>query len=303
MSKYDDIKEVNKFNPYHDNLGRFTSGNGGNVSFFTVQTKDPSKQHWADNAIAREKGKAGAGVSQNTNKYTPAKTVEEAAEYAKTQLGFKTVNYGKADIDTVNMINEQITNIYEQYPEMKGAVRHIENYPKPGVYAAASMDSTGDMSFHVGASMQKGYKAAQEGYENDVKSKFHPPDTDAKAIIWHEFGHLYAYTQAKKASGLGAADIKSPWNYDMSNAQAARKNKTFEKEVLRNASKELKQTQKVTKENISIYATKKVSETFAEAFAEYHCSSNPRKECVAMMKAAGITKKGAGNIDNIQEVK
>ena len=48
---------LEKFNPYHDRLGRFTGpggGAGGPVTFFTNQTKDPNKQHWADKAKLRE---------------------------------------------------------------------------------------------------------------------------------------------------------------------------------------------------------------------------------------------------------
>lgn len=54
------FSEVLKFNPYHDSKGRFTSGNGGSVSFMTIQTRDPKKQHMADKAIARAKEKAAA---------------------------------------------------------------------------------------------------------------------------------------------------------------------------------------------------------------------------------------------------
>ncbi len=56
--RFDVIEEVEKFNPYHDSRGRFSSANG--YASFTIQTKDPSKQHMADMAIAREKERAGA---------------------------------------------------------------------------------------------------------------------------------------------------------------------------------------------------------------------------------------------------
>lgn len=52
---------VEKFNPYHDRLGRFTSGTGGSATFMTMMTRDPKKQHMADKAIARAKEKATAG--------------------------------------------------------------------------------------------------------------------------------------------------------------------------------------------------------------------------------------------------
>lgn len=49
--------EVEKFNPYHDQLGRFATSNSHTM--FTIRTRDPKKQHWADAAIAREKERAG----------------------------------------------------------------------------------------------------------------------------------------------------------------------------------------------------------------------------------------------------
>ena len=47
---------VEKFNPYHDRLGRFSSA--GAAASFTFRTKDPKKQHMADMAVAREKERA-----------------------------------------------------------------------------------------------------------------------------------------------------------------------------------------------------------------------------------------------------
>lgn len=47
------FEEILKFNPYHDSRGRFASSTS--ATSFTIRTKDPSKQHMADMAIAREK--------------------------------------------------------------------------------------------------------------------------------------------------------------------------------------------------------------------------------------------------------
>lgn len=54
------IEEVEKFNPYHDELGRFSTAD--RYDQFTVQTRDPHKQHWADAAIAREKDREARGL-------------------------------------------------------------------------------------------------------------------------------------------------------------------------------------------------------------------------------------------------
>lgn len=61
MSRYDEIEEtaiaktfdeVLKFNPYHGADGRFSNSHG--AASFTVRTRDPAKQHWADKAKLRE---------------------------------------------------------------------------------------------------------------------------------------------------------------------------------------------------------------------------------------------------------
>ena len=53
--------EILKFNPYHDNLGRFASA--GSHTQFTLRTRDPQKQYMADMAIAREKERAAAAAA------------------------------------------------------------------------------------------------------------------------------------------------------------------------------------------------------------------------------------------------
>lgn len=69
--RFDVIEEVQKFNPYHDARGRFSSANG--FASFTTRTKDPSKQHMADAAIAREKERNGAAGSAGATESKPTK--------------------------------------------------------------------------------------------------------------------------------------------------------------------------------------------------------------------------------------
>ena len=54
---------IGKFNPYHDHLGRFTTGDG--AASFTMRTKDPKKQHLADAALDREKKKTTSSAASN----------------------------------------------------------------------------------------------------------------------------------------------------------------------------------------------------------------------------------------------
>lgn len=86
-SNIDIIVEVEKFNPYHDELGRFTTAGG--ATLFTIRTKDPRKQHWADMAIAREKDQAdGKNKQQGKNKQHRTKeSNRESSETVKLTRG------------------------------------------------------------------------------------------------------------------------------------------------------------------------------------------------------------------------
>ena len=107
--------EILKFNPYHDRLGRFSNAN--NYSFFTTQTRDPKKQHWADNAVARMKQQAAAAAPPKPKKQYDA-------------LGF--ANHDDADF-------HQLYNgkgYYQQQKmtpaQQKAASDYLSPYTEPG---------------------------------------------------------------------------------------------------------------------------------------------------------------------------
>lgn len=84
-NRFDEIEildddDVEKFNPYHDRLGRFSGADG--AASFTHRTRDPGKQHWADAAIAREKDRDAKGLngpSSKAPKYSDPKTIAGVA--------------------------------------------------------------------------------------------------------------------------------------------------------------------------------------------------------------------------------
>lgn len=57
---FDLIEEVTKFNPYHDERGRFSTAD--RFDQFTITTRDPNKQHLADAAAARERERDAKGL-------------------------------------------------------------------------------------------------------------------------------------------------------------------------------------------------------------------------------------------------
>lgn len=87
----DGLEEIEKFNPYHDRLGRFTTG-GGASSF----TWKPGASAAHDSAIAREKERASSGTSAGGSKddtrasergHIKPKSYEENIETVKQELG------------------------------------------------------------------------------------------------------------------------------------------------------------------------------------------------------------------------
>jgi hypothetical protein len=306
--------DIEKFNPYHDRLGRFTTGGGFGMSS-SVYTGDPSRQ--AVTFSANPKTKAGAmaidrhggvvptaygmqgGKPSETPKETEKpkenkkqKTIEEATEYAKNQLGMKNVDFSGMDAETANHVNETIAKIQSQYPELKGTVSTIEQYYKSNVNAAmrsypSSVTSGGDVrqDLLLGDKYRHGMKHLAEQERQGQESGWNPPNCDISRTIWHEYGH--AWINVQKA--ITAANKEPDNNYWRAvEFDGMSRKKTVEKGYIRTAAKELKTTQKALVESISRYGQTNAAETFAEAFAEYHTSSSPRAECVALMRAAGI---------------
>ena len=58
-TRYDNLEEIDKFNPYHDALGRFSSANG--ATSMTIHTHSAAGQKAINNIRDREKAKMGGG--------------------------------------------------------------------------------------------------------------------------------------------------------------------------------------------------------------------------------------------------
>lgn len=286
-SLYDTLVEVGKFNPYHDRLGRFSTA--GSAASFTIRTKDPGKQHWADRAIAREKDGWEASKPKEIE-FTPAKNKKEAVKYAQEKLGFSKVSYGtKMDIDTINHINKTITSVQAKYPEVKGAVQELKTTSSRGVYAQVRTKSDGSMNLEMGTKLYgAGLDSLKKSYDHCIEVGYHPKGTEYDSIIWHEYGHVLASISTKSNYGLSsreqfaADDSKNRLGF----AYSRRANKV-EQGWLREASDSLKENTVSVSLSISKYAAKNAAEAFAEAFAEVTCSKNPREEALAVVKASG----------------
>ena len=126
-NQFDVIEEVEKFNPYHDGQGRFSTADS--FDQFTITTRDPNKQHWADAAIAREKQRNADGLvpgpapkkkpQEAPPKEQPKETTEAnlpapEATKAKTNLPAKVLKTcQEVEAKTVTRKTEKMTLVNE----------------------------------------------------------------------------------------------------------------------------------------------------------------------------------------------
>lgn len=252
---------VYKKNPYHDpKTGRFTFAPGGPAS----------------------------GRSGGSGSFTPAKSVEEAKAYATEKLGFKSASYnynyidsssgmpvsGTLDMDTINHINGTITEIQDRYPELKGAVAKLEcSWGMYQYYASVEWYDRDNPYLIVSSPLySKGIQHVKDEYQGDVETGFHVAGTDYRAVLWHEYGHVYAGLQNKKS------------NYDPIRGRK-------EEEWARQAASQFSDvTPNTYYKQVSIYAKKNKMELFAESFGAYNTMDSSNKYITALMEAAGVKK-------------
>lgn len=122
------VEDIEKFNPYHDSLGRFATANG--YASFTTTTRDPNKQHWADKAIARMKQQAASAPS------TPAAAApQKPATPPKPKKNYDKLGFAdQDDADYHQLYNGR--KYYQQQnlstAQKKAADNYLESQPEPG---------------------------------------------------------------------------------------------------------------------------------------------------------------------------
>ena len=196
--------------------------------------------------------------------FTPAKTIEEAKHYANDKLGLFRADYDKMPLDFANMINKEVTKVYDTFGNLnaKGRLESIIIWPKRvSWYAAYSSGGKciGLKNVTSKGVMKKWAKDAAEQYAAGFWST-----NNAEHAIRHELGHAVQHMIADDNLGrlnrvqLLHKRLMSELDIDSWSANQLNKDK-------------LKQAGKY----ISYYALRNENELIAESVAEY-MSGNPR---------------------------
>lgn len=221
-----------------------------------------------------------------------AKTVNEVNDLMNGQGWFRTDSKGRVskadltgcDLDSAKSIAASYEQVFTKYPQLKGRLDAPDAHPigmGSDTYAWCFIRRNGKVQ--VNPNMYNNWKNVERSYESDVTSGYHPFGTTAESIVTHEIGHAIDGLLAREGV-KGGITASGEYRY----ASSSMRN-TIMKRVLKLDS-DIKEAydkyerwddskwamSRIVKENVSRYGSKNPQEWFAECFAEYITSANPR---------------------------
>lgn len=219
------------------------------------------------------------------------KTVEEVENLFKTKRWFNVSTIGNAVYDTNENISLQGVDLecaksiyhtherlFAKYPQLEGKLNSI-NTAKLGynVYAECHIGfghggiAVNTSHFHDAAKLAR-------SYADDVAKGFHVAGTTYHSIVMHELGHA---VDDYLTNTMHVAGKVNSWKYKWVSADMRPK-------VMKACGMKVSDVGK----EVSDYATKDHHEWFAECFAEYMDSPNPRKVATEFGKRLEELMKG-----------
>lgn len=216
---------------------------------------------------AKKQGPIPASIPQTMvnlfqSKLGLCKTVQEVNDLMNSQNWFKerggtpyVVDLTGCDLDSAKSIAASYDQVFEKFPQLKGKIHGVNAHPrgmKRNTYAWCYTDFGGEVE--VNPKLYNNWPMLQKDYEHDILTGWHPRGTTAESIVTHEIGH--AIDGYLKASGNLSEHLSSTWR----------------PEVMKTCGFEVVDVET----QVSRYASKNAKEWWAECFAEYITSANPR---------------------------
>lgn len=167
------------------------------------------------------------------------------------------------DLEAAKTVYDTCERIFTKFPQLVGKLNSVSSDFGGGMEYAKCVSGFGHGGIILNTRYFRSAKFLEKSYKKDVEQGFHPIGTQYGSIFTHEFGHAiddyltYTLRVAGKTT-KGMTKIVS----------AAMRPK-----VMRACKLEVSEIGK----EVSGYATKDPMEWFAECFAEYMDSDNPRR--------------------------
>lgn len=163
-TRFDTIEEIEKFNPYHDSKGRFTTAGG--AASFTWRTKDPSKQHMADAAIAREKEKLNAEVDRDVKQLQAERRAAQQKAKAEMDERVKRELPGLSQ-DAIRRAND-VSMFDHGSVAARDALKRLDDYRERN----KPKDDWSDEQKEYAKQREEEYKELLTEYYNDSNNRF-----------------------------------------------------------------------------------------------------------------------------------
>lgn len=265
--------------------------------FKHVNVDGASYEEWLDGkkGIVRggKEGESAADTRPFSDKVASCYTAQDVARLMDEQGWWSEESRGTdfTDVDAEAARNVALVynTIFDRYPQLVGQFRAPDvNERRRNAYASCSF-LTGQVHLNTSVNWSfANWNKLNESYASDVRANFHPKGLAGESIVAHELGHaidgwMRDFTLSQEFKTV-AGDIRSDdslkrlWGdphkrgdsgwYSFSMAMRGR--------VMKNATGS-RFTKALVRQEVSEYATENATEWFAESFAEYVCSQDPRR--------------------------
>lgn len=217
--------------------------------------------------------------------FVPGKTIEEITKNMKSFTGMSNIDLDGISLEICQSIEEKYYKVFKKFPELKGQLNGFgkENMGSRTYAACYTMNGKVVINPQIYTSM----KSLEKTYAKDVIMGYHPEGTTAGSIITHEIGHALDGFLTNNLMGITEETTRN-----MIKGRAYLTSSNLRKSVL----KTLKLRIKDIETELSRYGKTNDREFFAEAFAEYIDSENPRSVAAEFGKQLEeIFKKKRGN--------
>ena len=201
-------------------------------------------------------------------------STDEVVDLMKNQNWFRTqvingktydtnevINLDGVDLECAKSIYNTHEKLFEKYPQLKGKLNSINSAKLDGSTYAQCHYGLGAGGISVNTSYFGNAQKFAKSYERDLASNFHPQGTTWESVVTHELGHAIDdyLTHTLHLAGFNGWKPKTVSGM-------------LRPKVMKTAGFKVSDTYY----QVSGYATKDAQEWFAECFAEYMDSDNPR---------------------------
>jgi len=217
------------------------------------------------------------------------KTVEEvnkllnSAGLFRTTINFtSTADLTGCDLDSAKSVAAAYEQVFAKFPKLKGKFDAPNAHPvgmNDNTYAWCYLRQNGLVQVNPGPERYGNWRRIMEHYEHDVLSGWHPRGTTAESIVTHEIGHAIDGLLAREGV-LGGITAKGEYRYASSTMRNTIMKRVAKRDPVMQQMFDIwggkEGMSMAVHDYVSEYATKNPQEWFAECFAEYITSANPR---------------------------